>query len=149
MRNKIKKIYKNKYFKKSIVILIVLLIAREIYNIYVDVYNFQQLEKAIPILESIPDSDYWFYWLDKFNDKYNADIQPIKHCYYVSNSNWDYPYIYGFKLESLVYKIKYLNFYHVYPGYDLEVEPLCTQYYCVENINYVTFKKAVSNSCKD
>jgi hypothetical protein len=50
-------------------------------------YNFRQLEKTKPILESISKDANHFYTLKEFNELYNSSIKPIKNCYYVSNSN--------------------------------------------------------------
>lgn len=59
-------------------------------RIEVDEYNFGQLEKAKKILKNVPrgdDRSERFETLKKFNEQYNADIQPKKNCYYVSNYN--------------------------------------------------------------
>gem|GEM_PF-5061514 len=101
MKEKIKKIVKNKYFKIIVklfvglfLLLILSFILVGIYSftferdkITIDRYNFEQLEKAKPILESIPETDKRFYSLKEFNQKYSADIQPIKNCYSISNDN--------------------------------------------------------------
>ena len=69
-------------------------------KITIDKYNFSQLEKSKPILDSIYREAKRFYSLKEFNDIYDANIKPIKDCYYVSNSNWNEKYIFWFKLES-------------------------------------------------
>ena len=76
-----------------ILVFIILYLVFDARNIYTDIYNFKQLEKAKPILESINVEEKYF-WLDTFNSKYKADIQPLKNCYYVSSENWAYSYIY-------------------------------------------------------
>jgi hypothetical protein len=53
----------------------------------IDRYNFEQLEKAKPILESLPVNAPKFYSLKEFNEQYKADIKPIKNCFSVSNFN--------------------------------------------------------------
>ncbi|MDD2907317.1 MAG: hypothetical protein PHH98_01640 [Candidatus Gracilibacteria bacterium] len=117
MNEKIKKIIKLiniKLIKKIILILLGLFILSfiliAIYSftyekdkIAIDKYNFEQLKKAKPILESIPETDKKFYNLKQFNQKYNATIQPINNCYSISNDNGNEKYIFGFKLESLIY----------------------------------------------
>ena len=71
-----KKWFKNTIKSKIIIwILLVLGIISVLYifidwrNLYVDIYNFQQLKKAIPILENIPVNEKKFYWLKEFNKK--------------------------------------------------------------------------------
>lgn len=59
----------------------------------IDRYNFQQLERAKPILESM-DNVGRFYWLEEFNTKFQANIKPIKNCYFVGNYNWNKKYIF-------------------------------------------------------
>ncbi len=117
MKEKMKNIVKNRYFRIIIkffiwflLLLILSFILVAIYSftfekdkIAIDRYNFEQLEKSKPILESIPETDKNFYSLKEFNQKYSADIQPIKNCYYIRNYNWDEKYIFWFKLESLIY----------------------------------------------
>ncbi len=63
MNEKIKKFFKNKYFKIIIVVLLWLFILRELYAVYVDMYNFRQLEKAKPYLETINENTKNF-WLN-------------------------------------------------------------------------------------
>ncbi len=98
--------YEKKYKKiilKVIFIIIFAFIIRESYLMYVDYYNFNQLEKAKIILDKIPENAEKFYTLKEFNEKYNTNIKPIKNCYYISNDNWNQDYIFWFKLESLLY----------------------------------------------
>ena len=95
-------------------------------KITIDKYNFSQLEKSKPILDSIYREAKRFYSLKEFNDIYDANIKPIKDCYYVSNSNWNEKYIFWFKLESLIYKfIKFWENY-AYPKYYLPTDYACT-----------------------
>ena len=61
MNEKIKKFFKNKYFKIIIVVLLWLFILRELYAVYVDMYNFRQLEKAKPYLETINENTKNFF----------------------------------------------------------------------------------------
>lgn len=63
-------------------------------NIRIDEYNFNELEKVKPILEKLPQENKKIFTVKKFNELYNANIQPIKNCYYISNSNGKYPYIF-------------------------------------------------------
>lgn len=74
-------------------------------KLVIDRYNFRQLEKVKPILESIPKNAKKFHTLKEFNDIYKTDVKPIKNCYYVSNENGKYPYIFWFKLESLSFRL--------------------------------------------
>lgn len=93
-------------------------------KIAIDKYNFEQLEKVKPILESIPVNDKKFYSLKEFNQKYNSDIKTIKNCYYISTYNWDFPYIFWFQLESSIYIYIYRTKLFAYPKYDLPFVPL-------------------------
>ena len=103
MKEKIKNIVKNKYFRIWIVILLWLFILRESYAVYIDIYNFRQLEKAKPYLETIDKNTKNFFNLKEFNEIYNTSIKPIKNCYSVNTNNWKYIYKFWFKLESYIY----------------------------------------------
>ena len=107
MWNRIKTKFKNKYFIIAILILLWMIMANEFYGIYIDNYNFGQLEKAKIILEQVPRNASKFYSLKEFNARYNGSIKPIKNCYFISNQNWKYSYIFWFKLESLTYRLIY------------------------------------------
>ncbi len=143
----------SKKTKKILVIILTILLSlfiiNEIKNIYIDMYNFKQLEKAKVILDKISKDDYKFYTLDKFNKKYNADMQPIKNCYYVSNDNWNEQYIFWFKLESLLYKIKYKKSYFTYPKYDIPYSSSCVMWWGCINISQNIFIRTISNPCQD
>ncbi|MDD2907400.1 MAG: hypothetical protein PHH98_02045 [Candidatus Gracilibacteria bacterium] len=123
MEEKIKKIILKIIILILSIIFIYLLVDGK--NLYVDMYNFKQLEKAKIILDNIPETNSKFYNLSDFNKKYGAEIKPIKNCYTVSNNNGKYPYYFGFKLESKFLNLLYQDGYYVYPGYDIEVVPLC------------------------
>lgn len=146
MKEKIKRLLKNKYVKILITILFWLFIFRESCAVYVDIYNFRQLEKSKSIFESIPKEDYKFYTLKKFNSKYNAGIKPIKNCYYVSNDNWNELYIFWFKLESIIYRLRYLNIYYAYPKYDIPEHKIPGMGW---DENYQDFIYTISNPCQD
>jgi hypothetical protein len=88
-------------------------------KIEIDRYNFEQLEKAKPYLETIDENTEDFYFLPDFNEKFNIDIKPIKNCYYVRSTNGEYQYIFWFKLESLLYKKIYWTEFYAYPEYDV------------------------------
>ena len=108
----------------------------------IDRYNFEQLEKAKPILESIPETDKRFYSLKEFNQEYNTWIKPIKNCYYISTYNWNEKYIFWFKLESLIYIYIYRTKLFAYPKYDLPFDPLYQSWYIWDRnkswFNYIT-----------
>jgi hypothetical protein len=149
MKEKFKIIFINKSFKIIFILLLWLFILREIYTINIDIYNFKQLEKAKIILKDLPKESDKFYWLKEFNEKYGANIKPIKNCYDISNDNWKYPYIFWFKLESILYKIKYSNIFYSYPKYDFEVVNNCIIWGWCFDINYELFSKTISNPCQD
>jgi len=163
MKEKIKKIVKNKYFKIIVklfvglfLLLILSFILVGIYSftferdkITIDRYNFEQLEKAKPILESIPETDKRFYSLKEFNQKYSADIQPIKNCYSISNDNWNEKYIFWFKLESLIYIYIYRTKLFAYPYYNKKGSSSCVMnWWCIDIIRNI-FERTVSNPCKE
>ncbi len=144
-----KKITFRKLFIAFIVFIFVWLvgyIALDWSNIQIDRYNFEQLEKAKPILESIPATAPKFYTLKEFNQQYNANIQPLNNCYYVSNYNWKEKYIFWFQLKSNMYKFLYWNTY-TYPKYSLPTMNVCT-WECYDH-NANKFKYITSNPCKD
>ncbi len=115
-------------------------------KVKIDVYNFQQLEKAKPILKSLPKDAEKFYNLREFNEQYKANIKSIKNCYYISNRNGKESFIFWFQLESDIYKLLYWNIY-VYPKYDLPIDEICTSK--CEDINRPYFERIISNPCKD
>ena len=148
MKEKIKEIFKQidiKIFKIWFLILLVLFIVRELYWIYIDNYNFKQLEKAKPILETIWESDERFFSLNEFNERYNTDIQPIKNCYYVSNYNWNEKYIFWFQFESLFNMFIYKKNYLAYPKYDI---PYGKRLY-YDDYNLFVFEEVISKPCRD
>lgn len=118
-------------------------------KIKIDKYNFEQLEKAKIILEKIPKDAKYFYTFKKFNNSYKANIEPIKNCYYISNDNWKYLYIFWFKLESLLYKIRYLSWYYAYPRYGLSYDNFCYWWKTCIDWNLSDFKYTISNPCQD
>jgi len=148
MKENIKKIIKQidiKVFKIWFLILLVMFIVRESYWLYIDNYNFKQLEKAKPILETIWEKDERFTSLNEFNERYSADIKPIKNCYYVNNNNWKYQYIFWFKLESLFYSYIYRTSLYSYPWYD---QPIIKKLPLKDSL-YEYFYLIISNPCRD
>lgn len=119
-------------------------------KIAIDEYNFEQLENAKIILDKISKENKKFYKLKDFNITYNADIKPIKNCYYISNSNWREPYIFWFKLESGKYIKEYWSEFYAYPKYDKSILRYCgwgTR--CDDDLNFVVFSNTISNPCQD
>lgn len=163
MKQDIKKIFKkcikSKILKTILLLLLTLWILKEWYSIYIDMYNFWQLEKAKPILETIKKSEnnQWFGLLKNFNFLYKSNISPIYNCYYVSNSNWEQPYIFWFKLESFAYKSIYNTKYYAYPKYDIKRSTWCvwwarvtkkSEFWCRDR-NRLYFEKIISNPCEN
>ncbi len=95
-------------------------------KIKTDKYNFEQLDKAKVILDEIPNDAEKFYTLIEFNKLYNTDIKPITNCYIINNDNWNEPYMFWFKIESLIYRILYRSIYYAYPKYDIPVRMMYT-----------------------
>lgn len=119
-------------------------------KIAIDNYNFEQLEKVKLVLDKISTDSKKFYTLKEFNKEYNEEINPIKNCYYVSNSNWNEKYIFWFQLESLIYKfIKFWGNY-AYPKYNLPADYVCTWWNnCNYDFIFSRFIKTISNPCQD
>jgi hypothetical protein len=92
--------------------------------------------------------EYLFSDLWDFNQIYNSNIKPVKNCYYINNDNGDEKYLFWFKLESLLYKIKYLNTYIAYPSYDLSKSLYCGWGKdCKDDLDFYSFEKIISNPC--
>ncbi len=120
---------KLKQFGKWFLIMTVLfLVLHEFYGLTIDIYNFRQLEKVKVILKDLKRTDKKFLDLKDFNKIYNANIQPIKNCYYLRNYSTEdrVPYLFGFKLESYIYIYIYQTQYYAYPKYDIPYGQLCT-----------------------
>ncbi len=123
--NKLKELYKkSSLFRIVVILLIWALIIFEWKNIYVDRYNFQQLEKAKKVIENIPENKktYRVRNLKQLNSKFKADIEPLdkRYCYYVyyqfdKEENKVY-FEFWFKLHSLLYKLIYRWKYYNYPS---------------------------------
>lgn len=96
----------------------------EIENFKIDQYNFEQLEKVKTVFQDRSEDVRTFNSIEEFNWQYNAWIEPIKNCYYISNNNWKYSYIFWFRIESITYKIRYFDRYYAYPEYDLPIKRL-------------------------
>jgi len=130
--NKLKELYKkSSLFRIVVILLIWALIIFEWKNIYVDRYNFQQLEKAKKVIENIPENKktYRVRNLKQLNSKFKADIEPLdkRYCYdvyYDKNPTWPwYVFTFWFKLHSLLYKLIYGWEYYKYPNWIHKSEP--------------------------
>ncbi|MDD2907319.1 MAG: hypothetical protein PHH98_01630 [Candidatus Gracilibacteria bacterium] len=123
-------------------------------KIKIDRYNFGQLEKAKSILKNISEDKIEFYSFNNFNEKYNSDITPIKNCYAFSDSNGDKPYIFGFQLESLIYKFINFGKNYAYPSYNRPNNTICLGKYLNGSVGGCTnsrdaFIETISNPCRD
>lgn len=98
-------------------------------------------------MESIPENSGKFYTLKEFNHLYNANVEPKKDCYYVSNVNWDKRYIFWFKLYSELYRQKYKRFYYASVSYDLPYDIICAGY-CYDR-NMELFLRTISHPCEN
>jgi len=139
---------KNKNLKIILWILFFIIILQQSYAIYLDVYNFKQLEKAKPILESISIDSEKFYYLNEFNDKYNANVKPVKNCYSVWTNNGNEKYRFSFKLESVLYMYIYKTRYFTYPRYDLPIESAWCVMWQGCTTNKDTIISIISNPCR-
>lgn len=121
-------------------------------NIEIDRYNFEQLEIVDNIIMNDKKYDYAFRDIGEFNKIYKTKIQPIKNCYYIDKYNGDEKYLFWFKLESLLYKIKYKNSYIAYPKYDLPVKTIrLNKPSKLDHLdrNYFNFIEHISNPCDE
>jgi hypothetical protein len=94
--------------------------------------------------------DVYFDTIWRLNSRYKINIKPIKNCYYINKYNGDEKYLFGFKLESLLYKIKYKNSYIAYPKYDLPVQTIrLNKPSKLDHLdrNYFNFIEHISNPC--
>lgn len=117
-----KKMSKKRIMYRWLKIFVLILIAFEVYNIVSDIYNFKQFWKAKEILDTMPEDSRKFYHLDEFNSQYNADIQPIRNCYYVSNDNGEEKYIFAFKNYSLIFRVIHWDIYIYIPNIACELD---------------------------
>jgi hypothetical protein len=113
----------------------------------IDRYNFEQLEKAKPILENMPKLNS-FYWLKEFNEKLKANIQPIENCYFVANFNWNQKYIFWFQLKSKIYILMYFWDIYFYPSYDIPYHSECDWFSCYDRFKNLS-RTIVSQPCQD
>lgn len=133
-----------KNIKKILIILLVILLPIFIYllvdwkKLYIDLYNFWQLQKVKFILKDLKREDEQFFYLKDFNEIYNKNIQPIKNCYYLRNYKSDdrVSYTFWFKLESEIFKNIYKTEYYAYPKYDLPVQSICMwwHWFCEDEV---------------
>ena len=154
MKEKLKKICKN-----LIIFIFWLLMILSIYSIIyeqdkiaIDRYNFKQYEKLKSFVDSNYNKELEITDLWRLVYKYKLDIRPIKNCYYIVTTNifedykWESKYIIWFKIESILYKIRYFHwYYYVYPKYDLPV-----WYVAGMNLDstYSSFMRTISNPCQ-
>lgn len=83
------------------------------------------MEEVKKALKNIPEEEMDFHSIGEFNKKYKTNITPIKNCYFISTYNWNKPYIFWFKLESLIYKFVYFWSNYAYPSYSKPIEQFC------------------------
>ena len=126
-------------------------VIQQVRGIYIDRYNFQQLEKFKEVVGTINEEQRRFSNLEEFNSLYGINIQAKKNCYYISSSNGNEKYIFAFKLESKRYQEKYGEEYYVYPKYDL---PKDYAYFWMWNSWPIDrmknlFQRTISNPCQD
>ncbi|MDD2871763.1 MAG: hypothetical protein PHS49_07285 [Candidatus Gracilibacteria bacterium] len=115
----------------------------------IDKYNFEQLEKVKTIINNDKVYNKTFRTIKEFNSIYNSDIKPINNCYFIFNYNGDEKFIFGFKLESILYKLYNLNWNYAYPKYDLPISTACVMGGgCIDG-NYKSYTLTISNPCRD
>lgn len=120
----------------------------------IDEYNFQQLEIVKSTLDKLQKDSYILRNYIDFNEKFEKKLEPIDNCYYLSTNNWNYPYIFWFKLKSEKYINQYSTWIISYPEYDIPVNLLCHWMcdiwkecsWCIDK-NYDDFKDIIWKSC--
>lgn len=140
-----KEIIKKISFKKILWLFWLILVLIESYNIFIDFYNFSQLKKAKPILESLTWDVKTFYGVNDFNKIYDAWINPIKNCYAINNNNWKERYLFWFQLESFIFKKIYWVSEYSYPSYDMPFVSAC--FWTCYDQNLKWFELTISNPC--
>lgn len=153
MKEKFKKIIKNKYLKITLFFILWILILQQSYAVYVDMYNFQQLGRVNNFMKLQTWAILEFKTLKEFNLLYWQNIQPLLNCYYINNYQTWKEYTFWFKLYSLIFRLWNLDNHYVYPKYDLPYEERCMSYEgggweCFD-VNRRAFDNIISHSCKD
>lgn len=115
----------------------------------IDEYNFEQLNKVKPILETISKKSRKFNTLKEFNDIYKTGIKPKKNCYYIRNYNGDYSYIFWFQIESIMYRLLYFWRNYAYPKYDLQYSRICVWGLWCYDDNMDWYEYIISHPCED
>ncbi|MDD2907323.1 MAG: hypothetical protein PHH98_01650 [Candidatus Gracilibacteria bacterium] len=100
-------------------------------KIAIDKYNFEQRDKVKSIIEKDKYYNIAFRDIKQFNSLYNSDIKPIKNCYDITKYNGDEKFLFGFKLESMIYKFKYFGENYAYPSNNLSKKSPCKNYGCI------------------
>lgn len=151
MKEKLKKLFNSKMITLLFILLICVFTFRELYYIYIDIYNFNQSEKVKLILKDLKREDKQFLYLKDFNEIYNENIKPIKNCYYIRNYSSEdrVPYTLWFKFESIFYKTMYKTQYYVYPKYDIPYKTRCESWIWCYDWNRDNFEYTISNPCQD
>jgi len=149
MKEKVKKIILKIIILILSLVFIYLLIDGK--NLYVDMYNFRQLEKVKIILKDLKREDKKFNNLNEFNEIYNVNIKSTRNCYYLRNykSEDRVLYTFWFKLESYIYIYIYWDKFYAYPKYDLPVEIFCWWWPTCGDINKENFERVISNPCEE
>lgn len=143
----------NKKVKYSLIIFWILFLIWQSYSVYIDIYNFRQLESVKIILKDLKRDDKQFFNLKEFNNIYTINIQPIKNCYYLRNYKWEdrVSFTFWFQLESLIFMWVYKTRYYAYPKYDLPVTKVCTGMYnwrC-SDASWNNFRYVISHPCEE
>ncbi|EKD44468.1 MAG: hypothetical protein ACD_71C00126G0003 [uncultured bacterium (gcode 4)] len=128
----------------------------ELENRKIDEYNFWELEKVKNLLKWWNKDLYKFNTLKEFNEKYKANIKPIKNCYFLSNTEKFFgkaDYILLFEIFSEKYKNIYKHEYYVYPEikYNQIEWSLCWGHgwVCTADIIFWEYIETISNPCRD
>ncbi len=137
----------NKKVKYSLIILWILFLIWQSYAVYIDMYNFKQLEKVKTLLNKKYNVELSFKDIVDFNHQYNQNIKPIWNCYYLSSYNNKEKYMFWFKLESLIYTYTYWTKYFSYPKYDIPYWHLCLMWKWCFDANKEDYIKVISNKC--
>ena len=122
-----------------------LFIVIQLFFTIVDIYNFSQLKKAIPVLKELPEETKDFYSLKGFNEETGMNIQPIYKCYYISNDTKDDTYIFGFKIHSLLFQLYQGTNEYAYPYYNKEYWHFCDGK-CYDKAKDI-FSRVIDSSC--
>ncbi len=139
------------HVKIIFIIFLLIFLLYQLVCIYIDIYNFRQLEKVKIVLKDLQRWDKQFRNIKEFNKIYSTDLKPIKNCYYLKNNRSENRVLYNFwfKLESYIYIYIYKTKYYVHPKYDAPYIGKCEMWRGCYDRNRMYIEDLINNPCED